>query len=302
MANISNYRPISLLTSFSKTFEKIIFTRLTRHLNYNHVLVEEQFGFRTKSSMGLASYKLINDMLTSLNNRLLVGGVFCDLQKAFECVYHDLLLSKMLWYGISGKGYNLIQSYLRSRYQRVIIANKSRQYYSEWEPIRYSVPQGSILGPLFFILYINDLPKTMEISANLFADDSSMIITKSDPMEFTNTINRNIIKITRWFKSNSLSLNTDKTHFLQFHTKINQNYDIQISFENKQISKAQNIKFLGIIIDSSLSWKQHIDDIIHKLNEECFAIRSIKLFMSLEAMRSIYFSYFHSILSYGSIF
>jgi hypothetical protein len=142
----------------------------------------------------------------------------------------------------------------------------------------------------------------MEISANLFADDSSMIITKSDPMEFTNTINRNIIQITRWFKSNSLSLNTDKTHFLQFHTKINQNYDIQISFENKQISKAQNIKFLGIIIDSSLSWKQHIDDIIHKLNEECFAIRSIKLFMSLEAMRSIYFSYFHSILSYGSIF
>jgi len=131
----------------------------------------------------------------------------------------------------------------------------------------------------------------------LFADDTSMIITKSDPMEFTSTINRNIIKITRWFKSNSLSLNTDKTHFLQFHTKINQNYDIQISYENKQITKAQNIKFLGIMIGSSLSWKQHIDDIIPKLNKACFAKRSIKLFMSLEAMRSIYFSYFHSILS-----
>ena len=102
----------------------------------------------------------------SLNNKLLVGGVFCDLQRAFDCVDHDLLLSKMHWYGITGKGYNLIQSYLKNRYQRVIIANKSRQYYSEWERIRYSFPQGSILGPLFFILYINYLPETMAISAN----------------------------------------------------------------------------------------------------------------------------------------
>jgi len=173
----------------------------------------------------------------------------------------------MHWYGISGKGYNLIQSYMKTRYQRVITANKSRQYYSEWEPIRYGVPQGSILGPLFFILYINDLPKTMAILANpvLFADDTIMIISKSDYMEFTNTINRNIIKINRWFKSNSLSLNTDKTHFLQFHMNVNQNYDIQISYENKEITKAQNIKFLGIIIDTNLSWKQHINDIIPKL-------------------------------------
>jgi hypothetical protein len=124
MANISNYRPISLLTSLSKIFEKIIFTRLICHLNYNHILVEEQFGYRTKSSMDLASYKLINDILTSLNNKLLVGGIFCDLQKAFHCVDHNLLLSKMYWYGISGKGYNLIQSYLGNRYQRVIVYHK----------------------------------------------------------------------------------------------------------------------------------------------------------------------------------
>jgi len=144
----------------------------------------------------------------------------------------------------------------------------------------------------------------MAVSANrvLFADNTSMIITKSDPTEFTNTINRNIIKINRWFKSNSLSLNIYKTHFLQFHTKINQTYAIQISYENKQITQAQNTKFLGIIIDSNLSWKQHIDDIIPKLNMACFAVRSIKPFMSLEAIRLIYFSYFYSVLSYGIIF
>jgi hypothetical protein len=99
-----------------------------------------------------------------------------------------------------------------------------------------------------------------------------------------------------------LSLNIHKTHFLQFCTKFNQNYDPQISYENKQITKAQNIKFLGIIIDSNLPWKQHINDKIPKLNKARFAIRSIKPFISLEGMRLIYFSYFHSVLSYGIIF
>jgi hypothetical protein len=112
----------------------------------------------------------------------------------------------MYWYGISGKGFNLIQSYLKNRYQRVpvIISNKSKQYFSEWEPNRYGVPLGSILGPLFFILYINNLPKTMAISVNpvLFADDTSMIITNPDLTEFTSSVNTNIIKLNRWFKSN----------------------------------------------------------------------------------------------------
>jgi len=112
-----------------------------------------------------------------------------------------------------------------------------------------------------------------------------MIISKSDPKEFTNTINRNIINLNEWFKSNSLSLNIDRTYFLQFHTKTNQKYDFQTSYENRQITKAQNIKFLGIIIDSNLSWKQHIDDIIPKHNKACFAIRSVKPFMSLEVMK-----------------
>jgi hypothetical protein len=129
-----------------------------------------------------------------------------------------------------------------------------------------------------------------------------MIISKSDPKEFTNTISRNIIKINESFKSNSLSLNTDKTYFVQFCTKTNQKYDFQTSYENRKIVKAQNIKFLGIIIDSNLSWKKHIDDIIPKLNKACFAVRSVKPFMSLEVMRLIYLSYFHSVLSYGIIF
>jgi hypothetical protein len=146
--------------------KKIIYTRLIRHLNHNHILVDEQFGFRIKSSTDLASYELINDVLVSLYNKLLVGSVFCDLQKAFDCVDHDTLLSKMNWYGISGKEYKLLSSYLRNRHHTVIITNKSTQYCSKWEPIRFGIPQGSILGPLLFILYINDLQKTIVGLAN----------------------------------------------------------------------------------------------------------------------------------------
>jgi hypothetical protein len=106
-------------------------------------------------------------------------------------------LSKLNWYGISGKEYKLLPSYLKNRHLRVIITNKLKRYYSKWEPIRFGIPQGSILGPIFFILYIDDLPKTIVDLANpvLLADDTSIIISKSDPKEFTNTINRNIIKI-----------------------------------------------------------------------------------------------------------
>jgi hypothetical protein len=222
IANTSNYRLISLVTSFSKIFEKIVYTRLIRHLSHNHILVDEQFGFRFKSSMDLASYKLINDVLMSPNNKLLVGDVFFVLQKAFDCVDNDILLSKLNWYGISSKEYKLLSSYLKNRYLGVIITIKSKRYYSEWEPIRYGIPQGYILGPLFFILYVNDLPKTIAGLANpvLFADDTSIFISKSDHKKFANTINRNIIKINEWFKSNSLSLNTDKTYFLQNQPKI----------------------------------------------------------------------------------
>ena len=126
----------------------------------------------------------------ALNNKLLVGGIFCDLQKAFYCVDHEILLAKMHQCGITGKGHKLIKSYLENRSQRVTITSTSKQYYSEWEPIKQDVPQGSILGPLPFIIYINDILQTIALSANpvLFADDTSMIVKSPDPMDFIDTI------------------------------------------------------------------------------------------------------------------
>ena len=188
--DLTNYRPISLLPSFSKIFEKIIFKRLIQHLDCNEILAKEQFGFRSKSSTDLAAFNLINDILMALNNKLLVGGIFCDLQKAFYCVDHEILLAKMHQCGITGKGHKLIKSYLENRSQRVIITSTSKQYYSESEPIKQDVPQGSILGPLLFIIYINDILQTIALSANplLFADDTSMFVKSPDPMDFIDTI------------------------------------------------------------------------------------------------------------------
>jgi hypothetical protein len=117
----SNYRPISLLTKFSKIFEKVIYNIICYHINHNHILVNEQFGFRHGLSIDVASYNLTKNILTALNNKLLVGGIFCDFHKAFDRVNHDILLSKMEFYGISGKANNLIKSYLQGSCQRAVV-------------------------------------------------------------------------------------------------------------------------------------------------------------------------------------
>jgi hypothetical protein len=143
----------------------------------------------------------------------------------------------MEFYGITGRANNLIKSYLQDRFQRVLIDHDSKQYTSDWEPVKQEVPQGSILGPLLFLLYINDVPKTIASISNpiLFADDTSMIITNLDSQMFEmfkKDISNIIMQLNRWFKSNLLSLNLEKTHFLQFLTKNNQEIDLHISYAN----------------------------------------------------------------------
>jgi len=167
--NPTNYRSITILTSSSKVFKKAICIRLTEHFNTNKLLVVNKFRFRKGTATEDAIFKLTNEILNALNNESMAGSIFCDLGKAFSSVNHDILLSKLQYYGVSGKAKFLLESCLQNRYQRVHITI-SYTYFnsktaSKWTKIKCGEPQGSILGPLLFLVYINDLRRAVEHKA-----------------------------------------------------------------------------------------------------------------------------------------
>ena len=304
--NPANYRPISLLTSFSKVFEKALYTRLTDHLSTYKLLVTNQFGFRKGIATEDAIFKLTNEILTALNSKKVIGGIFCDLEKAFDSVNHGILLSKLPYYGISGKAKLLLESYMQNRYQRVQIANSylNTTTTSKWTKIKSGVPQGSILGPLLFLIYINDLPRAVEHKALpiIFADDTSILLASPNNSQMQTDLNEVFAQLNKWFKSNMLLLNFDKTSFVQFTNKTTSNLDMQIKHEDKQIRSAMETKFLGLFINNKLSWKTHIECIKSKLSSACYAMRTIKPYVAANTLKTIYYSYFHSIMTYGLLF
>ena len=181
---------------------------------------------------------------------------FCDLQKAFDCVNHNILPAKLEFYGIDGKFKTLIESYLTGRYQKVTLGNVTdNSKSSKWEEVKNGVLQGLNLGPLFFLFYINDLPKIINNDTNmiLFADDTSILVTNPNKIYFNININQTFLDINTWFRHNLLSLNFNKTHYLEFKTKHYCNVNTEIKFDLKYITKDTATKFLGLSVDDTLS-------------------------------------------------
>jgi len=173
-------------------------------------------------------------------------------------------------------------SYLENRYQRISLNNsKPNKLSSKWVHVKHGVPQGLVLGPLLFLIYINDLSLSISKLANpiLFADDTTIIISNSNPDEFKNNMNSVMTEITNWFQSNILTLKCNKTHFMQFLTKKQNERKFQIIAHNSIKANISSTKFLGLIIDNTLSWKDHIAALTSKLNKACYAVRSIKYFL-----------------------
>jgi hypothetical protein len=177
---VTNYRPISSLTVFSKVFEEAMHSRLSQHLHTNNILVTEQHDFRKGLSTENATFRLTDSVFTSINPKIHVGEIFCDLAKAFDCVNHANLLAKLHFHGIRGVTANWFKSYLTNRRQKIEIKSSkaTQNVFSVWGTLKHRVPQGSILGPLLFLIYVNNLPQKINSIPKpiLFADDTSVII------------------------------------------------------------------------------------------------------------------------------
>jgi len=212
-------------------------------------------------------------------------------------------LSKLEFYGIRGKFKEIIKSYLNNRYQRVSITsnNSCLSSSSKWRKVRCSIPQRSILGPLLFLLYINDLARVFGNNHKpvLFADDTSLNVSHLNHTDFSNDITSAFNQLNKWFAANLLSLNVKETKYVQFMTKNTPINEISISQNNMFILNTSNMNFLGLVIANSLSWKDHITQLIPKLSKACYVLRSIRPFMSQDALKTVYHSYLHSLISYG---
>jgi len=278
-----------------------------RNIKQNQILAYEQYGFRSNLSTDNISYSLTHENLSAMNNKHIVGGIFCDLSKAFDCVNHRILLLKLEHYGIRGAFRTLIKSCLTDRHQRVAIKDKTNTInYSNWELVKHGEQQGSILGHLCFVLYTNNLPTVTSKCTKLvlYADGTSFINTNSSPTEFANRLNKVLADVNEWFKNNLLFLNLNKTTHLQFRTNNSQKLDFNIILRNNQITmhKCTSTKFLCLAIEETLSWKRHINQILSKLSLACYAIRVITSLMSEDTLKIVYHSYVHSIMTCGIIF
>ena len=225
-------------------------------------------------------------------------GIFIDLSKAFDTVNHNILLQKLEHYGIRGTALELFKSYLSNRKQYVQI-DKCQ---SKTLPITCGVPQGSVLGPLFFILFINDLPNCCpDGKTRLFADDTTIFFHSNSINDIKSKGKIIMTQLTNWFKANKLTLNSDKSSFTIFKTskKAIPNIPNQIEFLNQHIKRTSHIKFLGIILDENLTFNQHINELCNKLKRLFHIFYNIRDYLNKENIKTIYYALIYSRIKYG---
>ena len=299
---MTNYRPVSLLPVISKVLEKLVHKRTYNFLTRNNILYESQYGFRNKHSTINAVTELIGNILNGFEKNQVTVCLFLDLSKAFDTLEHSTLLAKLENYGIRGVALNWFTSYLSNR-SHYVKYNGIKSGMNKI-PIKYGVPQGSVLGPLLYLIFCNDLHKCIEESnLIMFADDSSISKTHENIKYIFETLSKELTIVIDWFRANKLSLNLNKTNYIVFKPKSMQiDLDgLEISFGNEIIERVDVTKFLGLLVDMNLNWNQHMSKTQTKLSQSLYLLRNFKNTIPLWAMRNVYQAHFHSHINYGLI-
>jgi len=305
-----NYRPISLTLSISKLLEKCIKVRLVNFLNKYKFFSDRQFGFREGMSTNDALFHITNYIYDNIDKSNYVIGVFLDIKKAFDTVSLDLLIRKLHYAGIRGNILKLIKSYLNDRTQIVRVNNE----YSYVSNISIGVPQGSVLGPLLFNIYVNGL-LNVSIKGNIysFADDTVMLFNNKSIEVLFDEVNLSLDSVQNWYDNNFLELNLKKSNYILFNLRpnsINLNNLIicphSLNCKNKivpcncqHIQRVKHIKYLGLIFDDKLKWNFHIDKLVNTIRNLFYNFKSLKYVLDIKHLRIIYMSLVQSLVYYG---
>uniref|UniRef100_A0A3B3B6W1 Reverse transcriptase domain-containing protein n=1 Tax=Oryzias melastigma TaxID=30732 RepID=A0A3B3B6W1_ORYME len=282
----TNYRPVSVLSQFSKIIEKWFIQKLDVFLEKNSLLFEYQYGFRSNRSTSTALIHLTEEILAAIDKKQFVVSLFLDLQKAFDTVNHSILLSKLGNYGIRGIVYKWLDSYLNNRQQYVQI-NHSK---SKYETVFSGIPQGSVIGPKLFILFINDIHEiSKKLNFLLFADDTTVYRSGENLESVITSMEKELVVLQRWFDANKLVLNWEKTKCMIFGTR-NYGENRYIKIDGTVINNVSEVKFLGVILDNKLSWKLHIDYISKKISKNIGILYKVKRILDKDALHILYCS------------
>ena len=298
--DINNYRPVSLLPVQGKLIEKIVHERIKSHIEANELLDPKQGGSRKDHSTTDTSVKFLNDIYTAMNDGNITIAVFIDLRKAFDTVNHNILCNKLMKYGIKDRNLKWIRNYLDNRTQKTIVNCSD----SEYLPVTCGVPQGSVLGPLLFLVYVNNMSKCLRSTSHcLYADDTVLFMSGNDIEVMINDLQGDLTRYSEWCSNNYLTLNAKKTKYVIFgtrqRTKNIRNFDLTLN--GTKLFKEPFYKYLGITLDDHLSYKQHIDQCTKIVSHKIYLLSKIRRFINEETALFIFRSMIAPILDYGDI-
>ena len=292
---VSNYRPVSLLCTIGKVMERCVYKYVYNFLRDNSFISPLQSGFTPGDSTVNQLLDLYNTFCKALDEGKEIRIIFFDISKAFDRVWHKGLIYKLKMAGISGSVLTWFEDYLKNRKQRVALNG----VYSEWRMVKAGVPQGSILGPLLFLIYINDIVDVIGANIRLFADDTCLYLIVEDPMLAANILNTDMITIKNWATKWLVNFNPNKTNSMIISKKINKPVHPPLVMDGTTLPITSEHKHLGMILGNDGTWHSHISSIIKKGWQRLTVLRNLKFILDRKSLEKNYFSFVRPILEYG---